>query len=104
MGKHSENLTYGASEQTVRSDCGSSRGEHMSAIRAPPNTEEEGYSDYPWTGRLLSRKLDGSSPKAVYDEDGRFLYNAVTGCESDSSAANSGELARKSDIGPVRFF
>ena len=100
----SENSTDGASEQTVRSDCGSSRGVHMSAIRAPPNTEEEGDSDYPWTDRLLSRKLDGSSPNAVYGEDGRFLYNAVTGYESDSSAANSGKLARKSDIAALSDF
>ena len=90
----SENSTDGASDQTVRSDCGSSRRVHMSDIRAPPNTEEEGDSDYPWTDRLLLRKLDGSSPNAVYGEDGRFLYNAVSGYGSDSSAANSGKLAR----------
>ena len=70
----SENLTDGASGQTVRSDCGSSRRVHMSDICAPPNTEEEGDSDYPWTDRLLSRKLDGSLSDAVYGEDGRFLY------------------------------
>ena len=94
----SENSTDGASEQTVRSNCGKSRRGHMSDIRAPPNTEEEGDSDYPWTDRLLSRELDGSSSKAVYGEDGRFLYNAVTGYGSDSSAANSGKLGRNSDI------
>ena len=53
---------------------------------------------------MLSRKLDGSSPNAVYGEDGRFLYNAVTGYESDSSAANSGKLARKSDIAALSDF
>ena len=56
---------------------------HMLEMRAPPNTEEEGDSDYSWTDRLLSRKLDGSSSEAVYGEDGRVLYSAVTGCGSD---------------------
>ena len=100
----SENSTDGALEHTVSSDCGSSRRVHMSDIRAPPNTEEEGDSDYPWTDRLLSRKLDGSSSNAVYGEDGRFLYNAVTGYGGDSSAANSGKLARNSDIAALSDF
>ena len=43
----SENSTKGASEQTVRLNYGSSRRGHMSDIRTPPNTEEEGDSDYP---------------------------------------------------------
>ena len=46
-----ENSTYNASGQTVGSDCESlGRGRvHLIEIRAPPNTEEEGDSDYPWT-------------------------------------------------------
>ena len=90
----SENLTDGASGQTISKDCGSSRRVHMLEIRAPPNTEEEGDSDYPWTDRLLSRKLDGSSSEAVYGEDGRVLYSAVTGCRSDRSA----DIAALSDF------
>ena len=49
----------------------------MNEIRAPPNTEEEGDSDCPWTNRLLSRNVDGSSSEAVYGEDSRVLHSAV---------------------------
>ena len=90
----SENSTDNASGQTVSSDCESSRRVHMIEIRAPPNTEEEGDSDYPWTDRLLSRKLDGSSSEVVYGEDGRVLYSAVTGCGSDRNA----DIAALSDF------
>ena len=76
----SENSTYNAAGQTVGSDCESSGRVHLIEIHAPPNTEEEGDSDYPWTDRLLSRKLDGSSSEVVYGEDGRVRYSAVTGC------------------------
>ena len=89
-----ENSTDGASGQTVRSDCGSSKRVHMSDIRAPPNTEEEGDSDCPWMDRLVSRKLDGSSSDAMYGEDGRFLHNAVTGDGSDRNA----DIAALSDF------
>ena len=63
----------------------------MGDIRVPPNTEEEGDSDYPWADRLLSKESDGSSSNVVYHNDGRLLYRAVTGDGRDSSAANSGE-------------
>ena len=66
----------------------------MIEIRAPPNTEEEGDSDYPWMDRLLSRKLDGSSSEAVYGEDGRVLHSTVTGCGSDRNA----DIAALSDF------
>ena len=82
----SENSTEDASGQPVRSDCGSLGRVHMSDIRTPPNTEEEGDSDYPWMDRLVSRKLYGSSSDAMYGEDGRFLYSAVTGVGSDRGA------------------
>ena len=75
----------------------------MSDIRAPPNTEEEGDSDYPWADRLQSKELDGSS-NVVYREDRRFLYNAVTGYGGDSSAGNSVELGRNSDIAALSDF
>ena len=76
----------------------------MSDIRTPPNTEEEGDSDYPWSDRLILREVDGSSSNAVYGEDGRFLYIAVTGCTSDSSAAEPGKLIRNSDIAALSDF
>ena len=63
-------------------------------IRAPLNTEEEEDSDYPWTDRLLSRKLDGSLSEVVYGEDGRGRYSAVTGCGSDRNA----DIAALSDF------
>ena len=90
----SENSTYNVSGQTVGSDCESSGRVHLIEIRAPPNTEEEGDSDYPWTDRLLSRKLDGSSSEVVYGEDGRVRYSAVTGCGSDRNA----DIAALSDF------
>ena len=92
----SEVSTDGASGQTVRSDCGSSRRVHMSDIRAPPNTEKEGDSDCHCTDRLVSRKLDGSSSwtDLRHGEDGRFLYNAVTGDGSDRNA----DIAALSDF------
>ena len=97
----SEHSMEGASEQTDRSNYGSSVRGHMSNIRAPPNTEEEGDSDYPWADRLLSKESDGSSSNVVHHNDRRLLYNAVTGYGSDSSAANSGNLGRNSDIGAL---
>ena len=100
----SENSMEGTSEQTDRSNYGSSVRGHMSDIRAPPNTEEEGDSDYPWADRLLSKESDGSSSNVVYRNDRRLLYNAVTGYGSDSSAANSGNLGRNSDIGALSDF
>ena len=100
----SEHSTDGTSEQTVRSNYGSSRRGHMSDIRAPPKTEEKGDSDYPRADRLLSKELDGSSSNVVYGEDRRFLFNAVTGYGSDSSVANSGKLGRNSDIAALSDF
>ena len=40
----------------------------------------------------------------VYRNDRRLLYNAVTGDGSDSSAANSGNVGRNSDIGALSDF
>ena len=90
----SENSTYSASRQTVGSDCEGSGRVPLIEIRAPPNTEEEEDSDYPWTDRLLSRKLDGSSSEVVYDEDGRVPHSAVTGCGSDRNT----DIAALSDF------
>ena len=88
----SENLTYSASGQTVGSDCEGSGRVPLIEIREPPNTEEN--SDYPWTDRLLSRKLDGYSSVVVYGEDGRVPYSAVTGCGSDRNT----DIAALSDF------
>ena len=90
----SETSTEGASGQPVRSDWGSAGRVHMSDIGTPPNTEEEGDSDYPWMDRLVSRKLHGSSSDAMYGEDGRLLYSAVTGVGSDRDA----DIAAMSDF------
>ena len=75
----SEMSTDDASGQPVRSDWGNSGRVHTSDIRTPPNTEEEGDSDYPWRDRMVSRKLYGSSSDALYEEDGRCLYSTVSG-------------------------
>ena len=89
-----ENSTHSASGQTVGSDCEGSGRVPLIEIRAPPNTEEEEDSDYPWTDRLLSRKLDGSSSEVVYGEDGRVPYSAVTGGGSDRNT----DIAALSDF------
>ena len=67
----SELSTDDASGQPVRSDWSNSGWVHTSDIRTPPNTEEEGDSDYPWRDRMVSRKLCGSSSDALHEEDGR---------------------------------
>ena len=73
----SENLTH-----TVGSDCEGSGRVPLIEIRAPPNTEEEEDSDYPWTDGLLSGKFSGCSSQVVYSVDGRIPYSAVTECGS----------------------
>ena len=90
----SENSTFSASGQTVGSDCEGSGRVPLIEIRAPPNTEEEEDSDYPWTDGLLSRKLGGYSSEVVYGEDGRIPYSAVTGCGSDRNT----DIAALSDF------
>ena len=71
-----------ASGQPVRSDWSSSGQVHTSDIRTPPNTEEEGDSDYPWRDRMVSRKLCGSSSDALYDENDGCTYSTVSGVAS----------------------
>ena len=53
----SENSTYSSSGQTVGSDREGSGRVPQIEFRAPPNTEEEEDSDYPWTDGLLSKKF-----------------------------------------------
>ena len=90
----SENSTYSASGQTVGSDCEGSGRVPLIEIRAPPNTEEEEDSDYPWTDGLLSEKLSGYSSQVVYSVDGRIPYSAVTECGSDRNT----DIAALSDF------
>ena len=71
-----------ASGQPVRSDWSSSGRVHTSDIRTPPNTEEEGDSDYPWRDRIVSRKLCGSSSDALYEENDGCTYSTVSGVAS----------------------
>ena len=75
-----------ASGQPVRSDWSNSGRVHTSDVRTPPNTEEEGDSDYPWRDRMVSRKLCGSSSDALYEEDGRCTYSTVSGVASERYA------------------
>ena len=82
----SELSTDDASGQPVRSGWSSSGRVHTSDIRTPPNTEEEGDSDYPWRDRMVSRKLCESSSDALYEEDGRCLYSTVSGVASERYA------------------
>ena len=97
----SENSIYGASEQTDSLTYRCSRRGNLGDIRMPPNTEEEGDSDYPWAERLLSKESDGFSSNVVYHSDGRLLYSVVTGEGSDSCAATSGNIGGRSDIAVV---
>ena len=78
----SENSTYGASAQTVGSDCEDLGRVPLIEIRAPPKMEEEEDSDYPWTDGLLSGKFSGCSSQVVYSVDSRIPYSAVTKCGS----------------------
>ena len=71
-----------ASGQPVRSDWSSSGWVHTSDICTPPNTEEEGDSDYPWRDRMVSRKLCGSSSDALYEENDGCTYSTVSGVAS----------------------
>ena len=70
------------SGQPVRLDWSSSGRVHMSDIRTPPNTEEEGDSDYPWRDRMVSRKLCGSSSDTLYEENDGCTYSTVSGVAS----------------------
>ena len=71
-----------ASGQPVRSDWSSSGRVHTSDIRTPPNTEEEGDSDYPWRDQMVSRKLCGSSSDALHEENDGCTYSTVSGVAS----------------------
>ena len=82
----SEMSTDDASGQPVVLNWGNSERVHTSDIHTPPNTEEEGDSDYPWRDRMVSRKLYGSSSDALYEEDGRCLYSTVSGVASERYA------------------
>ena len=57
-----------------------------SDIRTPPNTEEEGDSDYPWRDRMVSRILCGSSSDALGEEYNGCSYSTVSGVASESYA------------------
>ena len=79
----SELSTDDASGQPVRSGWSNSGVVHTSDIRTPPNTEEEGDSDYPWRDRMV---LYESSSDALYEEDGRCPYSTVSGVASERYA------------------
>ena len=72
---------------------GPERG-HTSDIRAPPNTEEEGDSDYPWRDRLVSRISCGSLSDTRREEDGGCSCVPVSGVASESYT----DIAVLSDI------
>ena len=90
----SENLTYSSSYQTVGSHREGSGRVPQLEFRAPPNTEEEGDSDYPETDGLLSRKLGGCPSEVMYGKDGRIPYSKVTGGGSERNA----DIAALSDF------
>ena len=89
-----DNSTYSASGQTVGSDCEGTGRVPLIEIRAPPNTEEEKDSDYPWTDGLLSEKLSGYSSQVVYSVNGRFPHSVVTERGSDKNT----DIAALSDF------
>ena len=75
-----------ASGQPVRPDWSSPERVHMSDIRTPPNTEEEGDSDYPWRDRMVSRILCGSSSDTLGEENNGRSYSTVSGVASERYA------------------
>ena len=61
-----------ASGQPVQPDWSSPKRDYMSDIRTPPNTEEEGDSNYPWRDRMVSRISCGSSLDTRREEVGVY--------------------------------
>ena len=68
-----------ASGQPVQPDWSGPERGHTSDIHAPPNTEEEGDSDYPWRDRLVSRISCGSLSDTRREEDGGCSCITVSG-------------------------
>ena len=74
------------SGQPVQPDWSSPKRGYMSDIRTPPNTEEEGDSDYPWRDRMVSRISCGSSSDTRREEDNGRSYITVSGVASERYA------------------
>ena len=75
-----------ASGQPVQPDWNSPERVYMSDIRTPPNTEEEGDSDYPWRDRMVSRISCGSSSDTRGEENNGCSYSTVSGVASERYA------------------
>ena len=82
----SELSSDNASGQPVQPDWSSPKRDYMGDIRAPPNTEEEGDSDYPWRDRRVSRISSGSSSDTRREEDNGCSYITVSGVASEGYA------------------
>ena len=72
-----------ASGQPVQPDWSGPERGHTSDICAPPNTEEEGDSDYPWKDRMVSRISCGSLSDTRREEDGGRSCITVSGVASE---------------------
>ena len=70
----------------------------------PPDAEEGGDLDYPWTDRLLERESDERSLVEIQQSDKKVKFNRVTVYVSDTSMVHSGTDGRNSDIGALSDF
>ena len=90
----SENSMDSSYDDTV--DIHRSISDEMSRLKfgAPPNTEDEGDSDYPGTDGSLTEKLGRCPSEAMSDRNEDMTYNDMTECDSDSNS----DIAALSDF------
>ena len=66
---------------------------------APPNTEDEGNSDYPGTDGSLTDKLGRCPSEAMSDRNEDMTYSEMTDSDSDSNSDIVGFFGRLIDFG-----
>ena len=93
-----ENMSENSMESSVYDTVDSRRsnsGEMSHLIfSAPPNTEDEGDSDYPDTDGSLTERLGGYPSGGMYDRDDEITYSVITGSDSDRNS----DIAALSDF------
>ena len=108
LGEQWENMSTNSmdmeSEQNERPSYGGDTRRRVSETSRPPNTEEGNRFDCPWTECVLERKSDDISSVVIQRDDREVRFNRLTRYGSDSSAANSGNLGRNSDLGALSDF
>ena len=82
-----ENMSENSMDSSVYDTVDSRRNDsgEMSHLlfSAPPNTEDEGDSDYPDTDGSLTERLGGYPSEGMYGIDDEITYSVVTGSDSD---------------------